>query len=432
VACGARVVDLSLPELVPVAALMPQVVAACGLRLDVAEPRPPVLLHPVRGPLPPAASLAEAGVLDGELLVLTSVPVAPPRVVDDLPEAIGAAVAERSGAWTAAVGLLALRSALVTLSVAAAAGLLHGAQRPPALVPVALALGLLGAGLLVRLARVGPATAASLAGAALPWAAAAAVGLAGLPGRFTLAGVAVAAAGVAAGSAAGVAVAPAFVRPALAAALVAAGAGAADAARALGAGLEATAAGVVVAGLALLVLLPRLVTASTRLDDLGEGSQQAEVAARVDAGRRLLAWLLGAADLVVLGAVAALAPSGRAGAGGLALGALAALVLLLRARTWRFTAEVLPMAAAGALGAALVGWEVVARAGGVALAAAAGVAAALAALAGLAAERPGRRPLAGKVVEVIDLVCLVAVVPLALAAAGALGWFAALAAGVVR
>jgi hypothetical protein len=74
----------------------------------------------------------------------------------------------------------------------------------------------------------------------------------------------------------------------------------------------------------------------------------------------------------------------------------------------------------------------VARAGGLALAAGAGVVAAGVTLAGLAAERPGRRPLAGKVVEVIDLVCLVAVVPLALAAAGGLGWFAALAAGVVR
>lgn len=429
-----RVIDLSIPAEVPVAGLIGQLAVACGLRLDVPQPHPPVLVRPVRGPIPMDSSLARAGVVDGELLVLTSMPVTPPRVVDDLSESIGAAVRERPGHWSPGATLRALRWVAVGTSAAAALASLAAAAPVPVPLPLAVAAILLGLGLLLRLGRLGAGTAGTLAAAAVPWAALAAVRLAGMPDGLADPGsLAVAAAGAAAGAAVGTGVAQEFVRPALACAIVAVAAGAAGVAHGFGFTVEQTGAGVVVAGLVLLVTLPRMVTASSGLGDLGEGSEHDEVVARVDGGRRLLAWLLAATGLVLLAAVAALSLDHGTGPSGRALAAICCLALLLRARTWRFTAEVVPLVAAGAAGALLMAGSLVAGFGLTALAGAATAGAAVVALAGLRLERPAqRRPLAGKVVEVIDLLCLLAVVPVALASTGVFGQVAELVAGVVQ
>ena len=81
---GSRSVDLALPERVPLAGLLGELVAVAGVPLAVSEPGPLVLTRPGSGPIHPSRTLLEAGVADGDLLVLTAAPLPVPRVVDDL------------------------------------------------------------------------------------------------------------------------------------------------------------------------------------------------------------------------------------------------------------------------------------------------------------------------------------------------------------
>ena len=111
------------------------------------------------------------------------------------------------------------------------------------------------------------------------------------------------------------------------------------------------------------------------------------------------------------------ATSSRAG---WALAAGAAVVLALRARTWRFTAEVVPSAVAAVAGLVLVADAVSSSPG--TLVAGGLVAVISAVVSGLVIERQGApRPLPGKLLELLEVAVLVMLVPLALSAAGVLG-----------
>ncbi|WP_214408325.1 EsaB/YukD family protein, partial [Pseudonocardia lacus] len=64
-------VDVALPADIPVAELVPMLLELVGEPLPGRPPRPWRLRGPAGGPLPPAATLARLGVLDGEVLRLS-------------------------------------------------------------------------------------------------------------------------------------------------------------------------------------------------------------------------------------------------------------------------------------------------------------------------------------------------------------------------
>ncbi|GAA4548041.1 type VII secretion integral membrane protein EccD [Pseudonocardia xishanensis] len=141
-------VDVALPADVAVAELAPMLLELLG---EPPSPAPvPWRLDGIAGaPLPPAATLAQLGVLDGELLRLgPALPPPSPPTFDDAPEAVAAAVAGRAGdpdatpavAGALAVGMLsaglaglrgdgAWGTAAAVLEVAVAAGLVVGVAR---------------------------------------------------------------------------------------------------------------------------------------------------------------------------------------------------------------------------------------------------------------------------------------------------------------
>jgi type VII secretion integral membrane protein EccD len=423
VASAEGAVDLALPDGVPVATLLPEVAWACGIRFDVDRPRSLVLRRPASGPIQPGQTLHEAGIADGDLLVLTAERTSAPRVVDNLRVSIASAVAERPGQWTRPTLARALRALAVIASAvgALAVGLRTEDGHPGwALVPAVPLVLVVLAGVLRWTRPASPAPGA-VALAAMPWTALAGLGLTGLPlARPSLDAVAVAASGAAGGALLASIAALAALRPALALSIVAGAATAAGSALRNGYGVEWTASVIVVAALVLLVALPRLVTRSSGLPRLGEGSLQDEVDRRVDGARRMLAWLLAAVGLVTAASASALALAAGVGAAGRTLAVLAVLVLTLRARTYRFTAEVVPLLAAAAIGTLAL--AVGAARGPVALPAlAAGTTCALI-LASLTAEESRvPHPGVGKAIELAELACLVAVVPVALTSTGVAG-----------
>jgi type VII secretion integral membrane protein EccD len=418
----AGTVDLALPDGVAVATLLPEVAWACGIRFDVDRPRSLVLRRPASGPIQGGQTLHEAGVVDGDLLVLTSERNAAPAVVDNLRVSIASAVADRPGQWTRPVLARALRALGIVAAAAGAiaAGLGTGGGDPGWALVVAVPLVLAVIAGVLRWTRPASPAPGAIALAVMPWTALAGLGLAGPPPALSLGAVAAAAAGAAAGALFVSVTATAALRAALALAIVAGAATAAGSALRTGYSPEWTASVVVVAAVVLLVALPRLVTRSSGLPRLGEGSLRDEVDRRVDGARRMLAWLLAAVGVVMAAAVAALALTPGVGAAGRVLAGLAVLVLALRARTYRFTAEVVPLLAAAAAGALALA-VAIAR-GPVALPALAAGTAATLIVASLAAE-DGRAPHpgVGKAIELAELACLVAVIPVALTSTGVAG-----------
>jgi hypothetical protein len=193
---------------------------------------------------------------------------------------------------------------------------------------------------------------------------------------------------------------------------------------ALGGGAVAGAAVLAVAGLAVVDQLPRAATALAGLSAAAAGPPPGGgLRERVDRGHRALAWLLAGGAAPMAGALAVLAFSGAPAAW--ALGLAVALAAGLRARRYRFTAEVLPLAAVALAGPLAIEAVVVRSlrdrgpAGALAavalLAATAAVAAAAAATAPrLAASSPRSR----RLLDVAQLAANLALVPLAAAALG--------------
>jgi type VII secretion integral membrane protein EccD len=349
-----RQVDLRVPSDLPCAELLPQVLRLSG----ELEPEPPAarwqgawrLARLGEPPIPMDRSLADSGVLDGELLYLVPAEHAPPpAVVDDAVEAVKDAVDARRGQWTPAT----LRRLLV---VAGAVGTVS------ALAPLVVRGRLAAGSGIVLLAALLTAAAVALWRARRDQLGSAAAGLAALPfwaaaalGPFALARGADGAA-VAGTAGAGLLVAAVatgiLVPPARAPCAAVTLAAAALCVGALGVDLLG-ASGVQVAAVlavALVTLLPALPRAALALAGIHLDDDPGASAAKVGQGHRLLAWLLWgmAASLVATLAVLALSD----GVFARLLCAMVAVVVALRARAFRLVAHVLPLALVSLAGVA--------------------------------------------------------------------------------
>ncbi|MBB4135550.1 type VII secretion integral membrane protein EccD [Gordonia humi] len=191
---GRSQVDVAVPADLPLAALLPDVLAL--LHVDDAD-RCWTLARIGDGPLATAQTLADADVHDGDLLILTDDPPASPgAAVDDVAAGVAALTRQTRREWTAESARWAAYAAAVTASVvSAAAGVraaCSGSATAAAAFTGAVALTLIVAALAGRRLTVDPRTCAALSICACVFGAAAAVAAAGpsTSARIALAGVA--------------------------------------------------------------------------------------------------------------------------------------------------------------------------------------------------------------------------------------------------
>jgi type VII secretion integral membrane protein EccD len=344
-----RRVDLTVPADAACGEVLPDVVRLSG---EGDQRPPPVSWSLSRLGEPPLAlerTLAQSGVLDGDLLYLAPASQRPdPLVVDDLVETIADAVDARGDLWDGQAAHRFLVAAAGAV-VGAAAVLLAAAGRPTTAstaAAVAAALSLSLGALALRRARREPVSTTVLALAALPWWALAGASLAGWHGGGPLTvPVAAAAGGLVAGAAAAALTVPGLLGPGLALALPAAAlALSALAVVVLGATAVQAAAVVAVCLVPLATALPKL---AIRIVRISSGDEDAEVAvqaerAKVAAGHTLLAWLLAGTGATAAAALAVLASSD-----GILARVLAGVVVValgLRARAFRSAGQVVPLA----------------------------------------------------------------------------------------
>ncbi|WFE37225.1 type VII secretion integral membrane protein EccD [Micromonospora sp. WMMD998] len=434
-----RRVDVALPEQVPLAELLPEVLRHAGEGLaDDGERHGGWVLRRTDGAvLATAQALLPQGVRDGEVLHLVPARAEWPELeYDDVVEAIVDGSRRRGAAWSAgATRAATLAGAGVPLAVGLVAVLSAGPGQPggwPVAAAVALIL-VLAATAASRAYGDGPAGTA-LGGYALPWAAAAgalAVGsgdpVGPLPGLRWLGAPELLVGSVALLLVAVLALLGVAHRSRVPVAGVTAGAG--GAASALGAlpldpaGTAAVLLGVLVfalGGLPLLAIrvgklpLPPLTLptpAGTR--DLPDRGRVHAAVARAE--EALTGMLLGHAALAVGAAVVLVATGGTAGR---LLVAVACGVLLLRSRLFVAVRHRVPAVTAGLAGYALLGVVLAQRVGpgGRLALAVGGLALALAAVtAGVTYARRPVSPYLGRLADLTDTALVVAVVPVACA-----------------
>jgi ESX secretion system protein EccD len=417
-------VDVALPSDVPVAELVPMVLELVGEPGTATPPRPWRLSGIAGGPLPPAATLGELGVLDGELLRLgPAVPVPAPPVFDDPVDAVAASATSVPPGHRF--------EAAAVLTVAATAAVLLAAGGPGAVASALLAS--LGAVVAVagapRLAGADPVLAhgTALTGVALA-AAAGWAAMPGAPGPVPLMAAAVAA-GIAAATAqlllrvvAATLVGAGVVAVVSAAAVIVVRLGVTPVTAATGTAVLAVVAAPMLPRAAIrLAGLPRPVVPADEAELTGDDPPlpPAELAERAALARGYLAGLAGAA--AVIAAVGALVAAFAAGWAGPVFAGITAAVLLLRARGYADAAPARTALAAGiatgiglAVAVADAGTPpsllacVVLMAG-----AGAGVAAIDAAARGV---RPELSPVLRRTVDLVEGALVAATVPLALAA----------------
>jgi hypothetical protein len=359
-----RRVDLTLPSAAPIAELMPALIRLCGVAslrsggrassAGGADGTPPAwALARVGEPaLALTSSLAEAEVVEGEVLYLVDVAVWRRPAVVEVSATVEGAVAGGGAPWTQlSTAWLIAGLAVLTLLAAVAIAVRTKAVGPEAgLAALLLAGAVLAAGAGLRSRRRRPsARPALLALVVSAWALGAlgGWGVAGAP--LTAAGLAAAGLALAAVMLASYPLVPGLSPGGAVAAAAVAGAAGAVAA---GATAMAAAVGVAVVGVTALRLLPWFVSAL--LAALTAGPEARSVAAVVEAHarrcRRLLASLSAGTTAAVLGAILALLLWGDGLA--VALAVIVAVSLLLQARPYRFAPEAMPPALAG--GGALV------------------------------------------------------------------------------
>lgn len=418
-------VDVALPADLPLGELVPMVLELVG------EPGPGHAALPWRltgvtgGPLHPAATLDELGVLDGEMLRIGPAAAPPPSpVFDDPVDALA------SSAGLAAGPRVAPRAAVaVVLGVLAATVL---ATVPPG--PWAVTAALLGAAAaaaaLGQTARTRTATPALLAVVLAAGAGAAAV--AAVPGAVQVLLAAVAAgAAAAAGQALLRVVTPALVAvvvatvPVAVAAVVALRFDVPVAALAAGAGAAAVLAAPLLPRAALrLAGLPAPVVAADagELSDADDGPDllpPAELASRAELARGHLAGLVGGCAVVAAASVGPAAAGG--GWTGPVLGGVVVAVLGLRARSFADPAPARTLLACAVGGGVALAAVLSLGSGGPGRLLVAGVAVLGAVLAVTVGGGPPPSPVARRAVDILEGVLTAAAVPLAL---GAMGLFA--------
>lgn len=431
-----RRLDVALPEHVPVAELLPELLHHAGEALpDEGEEHGGWLLRRTDGdPLVAHTGLHAQGVRDGEILHLVPARQSWPELeYDDVVDAIAAGARRIGRSWSPGA---TRATAAATAGLALAVGLLAlaGDAVPRALV----ALVALGTAVLLLLAGVtaaraygdGPAGAA-LAGFSMPYAVlggARLVSEAGggaaqlLVGSSALVLVAVlGAVGVAA-------VERVFVAGATAGVFGAAGA-------LLGFALDpAGAAAIVLAVLAcgvgalpLLAIrlgklpMPPVTLPASEGDGLAAARERPEPARVLASVRRtdeLLTGMLIGHAIATVDAVVLLAPSGLAGP---LLVGICAVVLLLRARLFATVRQRVPVLAAGLASLTVLAVDAALFAGSGGTLAVLGIGVALALMVVIAGTTYARRPPSpylGRAADILDLVLVVSVVPVACAVLG--------------
>lgn len=355
--------DLALPGTVSVATLMPQVVRVCSPAPDGLQAAAWSLTRVDGTPVPSGASLSEAGVLDGDVLVLHR-ETAPerPSFVDDVRGSVEDRVDETAWLWKPAttLGLGLVLATLGPLLFALTMAVVRTAPVDLAVAPLGLMVSL-GA-LWFAGARSLPGVAHAVQAAACGWgaltAALAVLAVSGAPPAPVVLAL-FASSGALAAAAAGWALDNAML-PYLAGLSVV-----------TGASVVLVAVGLFVNGpmalrlLAVLLVLgigalPRMALALGGLSGLdyevrqvGQTDSERFETGLATSDRLLLGSLLGA--VVVSVAAAALLASTGEGARDLTLAALVSLVLLLRSRLFDRVAHVLPIRLGGVCGLAVVG-----------------------------------------------------------------------------
>lgn len=428
---GARRVDLAVPATVPVAELLPELVRTLGV-LDAQTVYGGYHLRSSDGRrLSPEAGLLSQGVEDGGVLTVEAgVDDTPPRVYDDVVEAMADAVEGDTRPWEpAASRRTALASAAILLALGALA---LGLQRPSLVAGAAAGVGalvLVAAAVVVARVQKEPEVACLLGWAGVVYATVA--GLAAAP-RGDLLGLPSTLAGGAALIVALVALfglveLRALLLPAvLVAALLTAGSGVVA-----GTGLAPAPVFLVVLVVALLAgfAVPRLALGATRTRVPQAHSTEEltaepapvvaeEVRADVRRGHELLLAFEATSGLLLVLVAPLLVHLGWAGA---LLGACAAAVLLLRTRQLRVGREVGIGMASGLLGLVALAVSVIVERPDwrAPLAAVLALAGAVLLVSALVPGSPSVRR--GRAADVVEIVALVALLPLAVVAVGVLG-----------
>lgn len=421
-----RRLDVALPEQVPVAELLPEVLrhAGDGLADDGERHGGWVLRRADGAALSAGLALSPQGVRDGEILFLLPARVqwAEPEY-DDVVEAIADGARRRGASWSpAATRMAGLAAAAVPLGVGLAAAVRAAPQWNA--IPAAAAAALLLAGVVVARSRRDGVAGAALAGYALPYAFVAGA-LPAAPGRA--AQVVAGSAALLAASLLGAAGVAAHLRV-----FVAGGAagllGGLAALAVLGGFTPHGAAAVLVAMLAcgvgalplVAIRLGRLPLPAVAAPPADGGPAPRPDPAGVDAavGRtdEVLTGLLIGLALLANAAFAILVATG--GVAGRALIAVAAAGLLLRSRLFVAVHHRVPLLAAGLGGAAALGVALPVTAGPpvlLALAAGGTLAALAAVAAGVAYAHRPPSPYLGRAADVLDTALVVCVVPVACA-----------------
>jgi type VII secretion integral membrane protein EccD len=339
-----RRLDATLPDSVPVAELLSDVVDMLGENENGASVEWG-LVRVGGGSLDPELTLAGQGVAEGTMLFLRDLTSGPPApAMDDFAGRVAIAIDTQGGRWTASQTPALLSSvAAGTLAAAGLALLLTGdAGTRATLGTLAVAVTALGAIALIRVQRR-PALAAVMVFSGLPAWVAAGAGLAGLAAATPIGIVAAGLGGAAFGALVAIAIVGEEAFPAAEGVLAAAGIPAVviGGVAAFGGGLLQAAALLVVIELLALALLAPL---NVRLVRIG-GADSASLLRRLRGGRRLQAASVIATALVITVSCAVLALSG--GWFAKALVAATAVAAILRARHYRFVAEVAPLLATG-------------------------------------------------------------------------------------
>ncbi|MFD4295524.1 type VII secretion integral membrane protein EccD [Rhodococcus sp. NPDC058532] len=439
-------VDLALPAGAPLVLLIPEIVAMIDLRRDAPDAielrvtaTEWTLGRLGHSPLDPTGTLGDLGVRDGELLVLQAADRrAPAPLFDDLMHSVASIESKTFPRWTPTSARVTGSVAALALTLIGTVGLLVARFSDDGLVGMVLAAAvaalLVVAGTVVARVYRDDASAVTLWGAALaPSFAAGALVVPGVPGApslllgaVTCGAVAVLAAR-ASGTGAPIAVATTAVATAAAAAATVAVLTALPP-TAIGAAVTAGALVLLAAAPRLSMLLAKLPLPpvpspgspldTEELPDAGPLPSFVGLEARATRARRLLTGLVAAAGVTTV--AAALTAAAAFGSGGIAwpgvtLAVVAAVVLMLRGRTYASLAQAGTLIGSGTaiLLLLLTGAAVTdpALAPIVFAVAALGVGVALAF--GVLAPRHDFSPVQRRAVELLDYAAIAAILPLA-------------------